>query len=180
MSNILVGVTGSIAAYKACDIVRTFMKKGHSLRCVMSKDAKRFITGLTLETLSGKKVIEDMFLLSDQRRPEHISLAEEADLILIAPATADIIAKIASGICDDILTCTVYATDVPVVIAPAMNDKMYRNPILQDKIKYLKDKGYNFISPIEGKLACGTEGVGHIAPVEAIVEKVENIFKNNP
>lgn len=178
-NSILIGVTASIASYKACDIVRSFIKKGYSVRCVMTSDAKWFITQLTLETLSGKKVISDMFALPEGRRPEHIALADEADLVLIAPATADIIGKIASGICDDILACTVSACDKPVVFAPAMNDKMFNNPITQDKIKYLRSKGYYFVPPIKGPLACGSEGVGCLAPIETIVETVEKILKNN-
>ena len=175
--NILLGVTGSIASYKACDIIGTFRKKGHSVRCVMSPDAGQFITPLTLETLTGKKVISNMFSLPDNRDPVHISLADEADIILIAPATADIIAKIAAGICDDILTCTVCASDSPVLFAPAMNDKMFKNPIVRDKIEYLTGKGYHFVGPVEGTLACGREGIGHLAPLENIIKETEKILK---
>ncbi len=175
--SILLGVTGSIAGYKACDLVNIFRKKGYSVRCVMSRDAKWFITPLTLETLTGKKVIKKMFPLQEERDPVHISLADEADLILIAPATADIISKIAGGICDEILTCTVCAATSPVLIAPAMNDRMFNNPIIQDNIKYLRDKGYHFIDPVRGHLACGYEGVGHLAPVEKIVDEAEKILK---
>lgn len=173
---ILLGVTGSIASYKACDLIGFFRKKGFTVRCVMSRDAGRFITPLTLETLSGEKVISRMFRLPDNRDPIHVSLADEADLILIAPATADIIAKIAAGLCDDILTCTVCASDRPVLFAPAMNDKMFNNPIVQEKIKYLREKGYHFIDPVEGRLACGREGIGHLAPLGKIVEEAERIL----
>ena len=174
--NIVLGVTGSIAAYKACDLVSILRKKGYSVRCVMSKDAKWFVTPLTLETLTQNKVVKDMFRLPDKRDPVHISLAEGADLILVAPATADVISKIASGVCDDILCCTVFASDCPVLFAPAMNDKMYNNSIIQDKISYLQDKGYHFIGPVKGHLACGREGIGHLAPVEDIVEQVDKIL----
>ena len=174
--NILLGVTASIASYKACEIIRLLKKKDFSVRCAMTEDAKEFITPLTLETLSGKKVAADLFSLPEERNPKHISLSDEADLILIAPATADIIGKVASGICDDILTCAVCSSNAPVVFAPAMNDKMFSNPIVQDKINYLKDKGCYFVDPVEGALACGREGTGHLAPVEQIVEKVENIL----
>ena len=116
---LVLGVTGSIAAYKACELISRFRKKGHTVKCVMSPDARHFITPLTLETLSGNKVIDSMFDLPDRRDPVHISLAEEADIFLIAPATADVIAKAAAGICDDILTCTLCATARPVVFAPA-------------------------------------------------------------
>ncbi|MFH1878399.1 MAG: flavoprotein [Candidatus Omnitrophota bacterium] len=177
--NILLGVTGSIAAYKACDLIGLFRKKGYSVRCVMSDDAKWFITPLTLETLSGNKVIQDMFSLPEQRKPEHIALAEEADVILIAPATADIIAKTAAGIADNILTCTIFAADKPVIFAPAMNDKMFNNPILRDKIEYLIKKGYFFAGPVEGTLACGRQGMGHLAPLEKIVEETEKALSEN-
>jgi phosphopantothenoylcysteine decarboxylase/phosphopantothenate--cysteine ligase len=174
--NILLGVTGSIASYKACDLVGLLRKSGHSVRCVMSRDAKWFVTPLTLETLTGQKVVRDMFRLPENRDPVHVSLAEEADIILIAPATADVIGKIASGIADDILTCTICASACPVVFAPAMNDRMYNNPIVQDKMEYLRGKGYHFIDPVIGHLACGREGIGHLAPLERIVEETEKIL----
>jgi phosphopantothenoylcysteine synthetase/decarboxylase len=174
--NILLGVTASIASYKACEIIRLLQKKDFSVRCAMSKDAKEFITPLTLETLSGEKVATDLFSLPEERSPKHISLSDEADLILIAPATADIISRVAAGICDDVLTCSICSSNAPVVFAPAMNDKMFTNPIIQDKINYLKDKGYHFVDPIEGALACGREGKGHLAPLEKIVEQVEKLL----
>jgi len=150
---ILLGVTGSIASYKACDLINRFRERGFSVKCAMSRDAKWFVTPLTLETLTGEKVAEDMFRLPETREPAHIALSEEADIILVAPATADIIAKIASGICDDILTCAVCSSSCPVIFAPAMNDKMYNNPIIQDRIKYLREKGYHFVEPVVGHLA---------------------------
>ena len=173
---VLLGVTGSIASYKACALVGLFRKKGYKVRCVMSPCARHFVTRTALEVLSGQKVIDDMFCLPENRAPGHISLAEEADIVLIAPATADVIGKIAAGICDDILTCTVCSTDRPVLLAPAMNDKMYLNVIVQDKIEYLKEKGYFFVGPVKGHLACGREGIGHLAPLEKIVEQAENIL----
>lgn len=174
--NIVLGITASIAAYKACDIVSSLRKKGFSVHCVMSQDSAHFVTPLTLETLSGNKVTDSMFSVPDNRDPVHISLADKADLVLIAPATSDIIGKISGGICDDILTCTIAATRAPVLIAPAMNDNMYRNPILQDKIMYLKEKGYRFAGPVEGHLACGRTGVGHLAPLEDIVNETEKLL----
>lgn len=173
MKNILLGVTGSIACFKACELIGIFRKKGYNVRCVMSKDAKRFVTQLTFETLTGQKVIDDMFELPEEREPVHISLADYADIILIAPATADIIGKIASGLCDDILTCTVCASSCPVIFAPAMNDKMYNNLIVQDNIKYLSEKGYYFIPPVQGHLACGRGGIGHLASIETIAAEIE-------
>ncbi len=175
--NILLGVTGSIASYKACEIISQLRKEAYNVRCVMSKDAKWFVTPLTLETLSGQKVIDDMFRLPEGRDPVHISLADEADLILVAPATADIIGRVSSGICDDILSCVICACKKPVVFAPAMNDNMFTNPIIQDKIRYLKEKGYHFIDPVVGRLACGRDGIGHLAPVEKILGGVKKILE---
>jgi len=174
---ILLGVTGSIASYKACDLINRFRERGFSVKCAMSRDAKWFVTPLTLETLTGEKVAEDMFRLPETREPAHIALSEEADIILVAPATADIIAKIASGICDDILTCAVCSSSCPVIFAPAMNDKMYNNPIIQDRIKYLREKGYHFVEPVVGHLACGREGMGHLAPLDKIIERVESLLE---
>lgn len=177
--NILLGVTGSIASFKACDLIGLLRKKGFSVRCAMSRDAKWFVTPLTLETLSGKKVAIDMFSLPENKDPYHISLADEADLILIAPATADMIGKIANGLADDILACTLFASRVPVIFAPAMNDNMFNHPIIQENIKQLKDKGFHFVGPVEGHLACGREGIGHLAPLEEIVEAVEKLLGNS-
>lgn len=174
--NIILGVTASIAAFKACDLVGLLKKSGYSVSCMMTRDAKWFVTPLTLETLSGEKVVDDMFSLPEKREPVHISLSDKADLILIAPATADVIGKIASGICDDIVTCTVCSADCPVLFAPAMNDRMFANPIVQEKIQYLKDKGYHFIDPVKGHLACGREGVGHLAPLETIVKETDRLM----
>jgi len=174
---ILIGITASIAAYKACEIISRLRKKGYIVKCAMSRDAQWFITPLTLETLTGHEVARDMFRLPGERDPAHISLAEEADLILVAPATADIIGKTASGICDDILTCVICASSCPVVFAPAMNDRMFANRIVQDNIHYLRSKGFFFIDPVVGDLACGREGMGHLAPVETIVKKAEKYLK---
>jgi len=174
---VLLGVTASIAAYKACDLVNLFRRKGFAVKCVMTRDAEHFITPLTLETLTCAKVVTDMFLLPETRNPLHIALAEEADIIVVAPATADIIGKVAAGICDDILTCAICATERPVLFAPAMNSKMYSNPIIRDKISYLKSKGYRFVGPIEGHLACGQRGMGHLASPENILKEAEKLLK---
>ncbi|MFH1798415.1 MAG: flavoprotein [Candidatus Omnitrophota bacterium] len=175
--NILLGITGSIAAYKSCELIRLFQKKGYFVRCAMSRGAEWFVTQLTLETLTGNKAAKDMFALPQDREPAHISLAEEADVILVAPATADIIARVAAGLCDDILTAAICASSCPVIFAPAMNDKMYNNPIVKDNIKYLKEKGYQFIYPVRGELVCGREAKGHLAPLEEIVRETEKCLK---
>ena len=173
---VLLGITASIAAYKACELVSLFKKQDFSVKCMMTLDACNFITPLTMETLTGQKVACEMFALPENRSPEHIALSEETDIILIAPATADIISKVAGGLCDDIVSCTVCASTKPVVFAPAMNENMYNNPIIQEKIQYLKDKNYYFIDPVEGNLACGKKGIGHLASTSKIVEEIKKIL----
>lgn len=168
---IIVGITGSVAAYKACDVISGLRQIGHNTTVVMTKEAAEFITPLLLGYLSSNTVYTDMFEAPEAWSPEHISLADKASLILIAPATANIIAKIANGICDDLLTCIVMATKAPVLIAPAMNSNMYAHKATQDNIKRLKLFGYKFIGPAEGRLACGTTGLGHIASTEEIVKE---------
>jgi phosphopantothenoylcysteine decarboxylase/phosphopantothenate--cysteine ligase len=176
--NIILGVTASIAAYKACDIIRRLKEKEFSVTVIMTKDAEEFITPLTLQTLSGNKVHRGMFdLASEEYNIEHVSLADKADAILVAPATANIIGKVANGLCDDLLSCVIMATKAPVVFAPAMNDGMYSNKILQDNIAKLKALGYKFISPVKGKLANGKIGIGHLAELDTIIKEVATVIK---
>jgi phosphopantothenoylcysteine decarboxylase/phosphopantothenate--cysteine ligase len=177
MKKVLLAVTASIAGYKACDLIRLLRDKDYDVKCLMSKAARWFITEMTLETLSGNKVVCDIFSPPATKIPEHISLAEERDIILVAPATADILAKTACGICDDIVTCTICAFDKPVIFAPAMNDKMYRNPIVRRNIEKLKSNGYHFVGPVNGHLACDSYGEGHIAPPEEIISFIEDLCK---
>ncbi|MBR3145695.1 MAG: bifunctional phosphopantothenoylcysteine decarboxylase/phosphopantothenate--cysteine ligase CoaBC [Bacilli bacterium] len=175
--NIVIGITGGIAAYKACGIVSYLKSEGANVDVIMTKNACEFITPLTLETLSGNKVITDMFERPDHREVEHISLARKADLFLIVPATANILGKVANGIADDMLSTTIMATKAPVVFAPAMNDGMYSNPIVQDNIKKLRDYGYKFIEPATGHLACGYDGKGKLAKNEDIIDYVKVLVK---
>ena len=175
--NIVVGITGGIAAYKACDIVSYLKKDGFNIDVIMTKNACEFITPLTLETLSGNKVITDMFERPDHREVEHISLAKKANLFLIVPATANILGKVANGIADDMLSTTIMATKAPVIFAPAMNDGMYSNPIVQDNIKKLENYGYKFIEPATGHLACGYDGKGKLAKKEDIIDYVRELIK---
>lgn len=175
--NIVIGITGGIAAYKACGIVSFLKKEGANVDVIMTEHAKEFITPLTLETLSGNKVIIDMFKRPDYINVEHISLAAKADLFLIVPATANIIGKVANGIADDMLTTTIMATKTPVVFAPAMNNQMYENMIVQDNIKRLKKFGYKFIEPEIGHLACGYEAKGKLPKNETIIENVKRLIK---
>jgi len=168
--HIILGVTGSIAAYKSGDVVRRLREAKCDVSVVMTREAEQFITPLTLSALSGKKVYRSFFEESDAWQMPHIGLAREADAVLIAPATANVIGKIAAGIADDLLTCIVLATKAPILVAPAMNDEMFRNPIVQKNIRILTDElGVRTINPIEGQLACGTFAEGHLAEVETIV-----------
>jgi phosphopantothenoylcysteine decarboxylase/phosphopantothenate--cysteine ligase len=174
---VILGVTASIAIYKACDIVRALRNEGINVVVLMSARAEELVRPLVFQSLSGNKVHRGMFEEPEAWQIEHIGLAEQADCVLIAPATANVIAKIAGGICDDLLTCVVCATKAPVVIAPAMNENMYLNRITQGNIKKLEGLGYKFCSPRCGKLACGKTGTGCLAAVEDIVKQVKGILK---
>lgn len=174
---VIVGVTGSIAAYRACEIVGALRRSGFDVKVVLTEDGARFITPLTLQALSCNKVFTDMFEMPDVWNPVHTSLADSASLILIAPATASIIGKLACGVCDDLLTCVVYASNAPVLIAPAMNEKMYNHKIVQENIAKLKKIGYSFVGPIKGHLACGHDAIGHIADTDDIVKEVKRLVK---
>lgn len=171
MKKIILGVCGSIAAYKAGDLVRRLREKDCAVSVVMTKEAQQFITPLTLGSLSGNKVYTDMFE-EGAWTMAHIDLTKEADAILIAPATANIIAKIAHGMADDLLSTLVLTTDVPLLIAPAMNDEMYANAMVAENCAKLKKHGVKLIEPVRGKLACGVVGVGHLADIEDIVKAV--------
>jgi phosphopantothenoylcysteine decarboxylase/phosphopantothenate--cysteine ligase len=175
--NIILGVTASIAIYKACDIVRKLSAEGLKVSVVMTEESTELIRPIVFQSLSGNKVYQGMFEASDTWEIEHISLADKADLVLVAPATANIIAKVASGISDDLLTCVISATKAPVLFAPAMNENMYKNKITQANIKKLESLGYKFIGPAEGRLACGRSGLGCLASVEEIVGIVKSRLK---
>ena len=170
---IILGITGGIAAYKAIELARLFIKSGASVWPVMTKASANFITPLTLQTITGNPVALDMFDLTEESRISHIELAEKADIVVVAPATANIIGKAASGIADDLLTTVIMATRAPVLFAPAMNSNMYENKIVQTNIERLKKIGCSFIGPEEGELACGYEGRGRLAPIEDIVDAAE-------
>ena len=170
---IILGITGGIAAYKAIELARLFIKSGASVWPVMTKASANFITPLTLQTVTGNPVARDMFDLTQESRISHIELAEKADIVVVAPATANIIGKVASGIADDLLTTVIMATRAPLLFAPAMNSNMYENKIVQTNIERLKKNGCSFIGPEEGELACGYEGRGRLAPVEDIMDAAE-------
>jgi len=169
---IIVGVTGGIAAYKSAEIVRSFKKRGAEVRVLMTANGAKFITPLTMETLSENDVITEMFPEKRMVGIRHISLADWADLILVAPATANFIAKVRAGLADDILSTVVISFTRKVIFAPTMNVHMYGNPIVQDNIRELSDLGYEFIEPGVGDLACGEVGRGRMAEPEEIVDRV--------
>lgn len=177
---IILGVSGGIAIYKSCEIVSRFVKLGYDVRVIMTKNATEFVTPLTFETLSNNKVVTTTFEKDREFEVEHISYAKLASAFIIAPATANVIAKLAEGICDDMLTTTVCATKAPVYICPAMNTNMYLNPVTQGNIQKLKDLGYIFIEPTEGRLACGDVGKGKMEEPINIVSIVDKALTPNP
>ena len=161
---VVLGVTGGIAVYKALDVISALRKKDVDVRVIMTKSATEFVTPLTFQSMSQNIVTTDMFAEPKAWEIQHISLAKRADVFLVAPATANIIGKVANGIADDMLSTTIMATRAKVVFAPAMNTNMYTNPIVQENIAKLKKLGYEFIEPASGRLACGDEGKGKLAP----------------
>jgi phosphopantothenoylcysteine decarboxylase/phosphopantothenate--cysteine ligase len=174
---LLLGVTGGIACYKAVELVRLLVKEGFVVQVIMTRGAMEFVTPLTFQTLSGMPVATETFNLTQESEIGHINLADSADLFVIAPATANVIGKIAAGIADDLLTTVLMATKAPVLIAPAMNIHMYENPILQENVRKLRRLGYHFIEPAEGYLACGYEGKGRLPEPEKILEEIRCLLK---
>lgn len=173
---VVIGVSGGIAVYKTLDVISRLRKLGVNVNVIMTKSATEFVTPLSFQSLSQNYVVCDMFEDPKTWDVEHISLAKRADVFLIAPATANVIGKIANGIADDMLTTTVMATKAKVLIAPAMNTNMYENPILQRNINTLKELGYNFVEPESGRLACGDTGKGKLASPETIVDEVVKLL----
>ncbi len=165
---ILVGVTGSIAAFKAAQLVSDLVREGWGVTVIMTQCAREFITPLTFASLTRRAVVSEMFSDSEQRIPQHIALADLAELLVIAPATANVVAKLAAGIADDILTCTALTMGSPIVVAPAMNDRMYANPIFQENLEKLRKHGMTVVEPGTGRLACGAYGKGRMADLENI------------
>ena len=170
---VVLGVTGSIAAYKAVDLSSRLTKEGCIVDVVMTKDAQEFVTPLPFKTLTRRPVITDLYAEDEGWKPSHIRLADEADLLLIAPATANCLAKLAHGIADDALTCIALALipSAKLFIAPAMNGKMWLHPATQTNVATLKERGAVFIGPEEGMLSCGYEGIGRLWNVEEIADK---------
>ncbi len=170
--NILLGVTGGIAAYKCPDLVRLLEKGSAEVKVIMTDNSKHFVSKLALQTVSKNAVYDDMFPTSGEWNPAHISHADWADILLIAPATANVIGKLANGIADDALSTTFLAFDKQVFIAPAMNDRMYAHPMVQENIAKLKRIGVQFIEPADGELACGTCGKGKMEDITNIAAVV--------
>ena len=166
---VVLGVTGSIAAYKACELVRLLVKRGDDVHVVMTEHARAFVTPLTFRTLSRNEVACDLFNEPRDWKPGHVSLAAAADLVAVAPATANILAKMAHGLADDLLSSTLRATRAPVIVAPAMNDGMWENPATQANVAALTARGVRIVSPGVGDLACGMAGAGRMAePAEIL------------
>lgn len=177
---VVLGVTGGIAAYKACEIVRELRKESANVHPILTASGAQFITPLTLQTLAKNPVVTDLFNLISESEIGHISLAQRAHLMLIAPATANVIGKIRNGIADDMLSTVVMATAAPVLLAPAMNSQMYASAAVRENISVLKERGFHFVEPDEGELACGTVGPGRLADVEKILEMARILLSEKP
>jgi phosphopantothenoylcysteine decarboxylase/phosphopantothenate--cysteine ligase len=173
---VVLGVTGGIAAYKAVDLLRLLTKAGAEVHVVMTRSAREFVTPLTFQTLSGNPVHTELFSLIQEQDIGHISLADRADLLLVAPATANLVGKVANGVADDLLTTTIMATKAKVLFAPAMNSNMWENPIYKDNQKFLEGLGYHFIEPATGELACGWEGQGKLPDPQIIFNAAHSLI----
>lgn len=176
MKKIILGVTSSISAYKACDLTRLFVNAEYSVHVVLTENATHLVSPLTLEILSGNHVHTQSFV-EENRKMGHIELKKDASLLLVAPATANIIGKFANGIADDLLSTTFLSVKCPILIAPAMNPNMWAHPALQENIKRLKSWGVKFIDPEKGKVACGDEGEGRLADIEKVFEAAKSALK---
>lgn len=175
---IVLGVTGGIACYKACEIVRLLKTAGYDVHVVMTKAASEFVTAMTFQALSQNPVRSNIFDLTEESQMGHIALADTADLILVAPATANFIGRVAHGLCNDLLTTVVCATKAPVWLAPAMNVNMFENPLVQENIKKLEKLHYRMLGPDQGSLACGWEGMGRMLDPEEMLKEVNKFFKS--
>ena len=171
-AHILLGVTGSIAAFKAADLTAHLTKEGAEVVVIMTRGARRFVAPLTFETLSRRPVITSMWSRAQAIEPIHVELSDWADLLVVAPATANFIGKLAHGIADDMLSCTAIAVKTPPLIAPAMNDRMYRHPAVQANIRTLQERECVFVGPVEGRLASGKIAMGRMAEIEDIVAAI--------
>jgi len=177
---VVVGIGGGIAAYKVCQVVSQLAQKGCGITCTLTEAGTRFVTPLTFQTLTHRQVFTSLWQAEGHYDPQHLSLTERADLILIAPATADLIGKFAAGIGDDLVTTLMLGQNSPALLAPAMNTHMWDNPVVQRNVATLRELGYAFVGPEEGRLACGTTGTGRMAEPETIIKTVAEILKKQP
>jgi phosphopantothenoylcysteine decarboxylase/phosphopantothenate--cysteine ligase len=177
---VLLAVTGGIAAYKVCDAVSKLVQRGAGVTVAMTQAARHFIGPLTFQALTGRSALTDLWSADESRDVQHIALTARADLLVVAPATANIIGKIAAGIADDVVTTLVISADSPVLLAPAMNDRMWNNPIVQRNVQALKDGGYAFVGPAEGWLACRSIGPGRMVESSELLEAVAAALKARP
>lgn len=177
---VVLGVTGGIAAYKAADLTSKLVQRGDQVQVVLTRSARRFVTALTFQSLSGRAVVHDLWQDPPEDRPIHITTSAWGDVLVVAPATANIIGKVAHGIADEILSSTILAAGCPVVIAPAMNDRMWRNPIVQENVKKLEGHGYRIVPPGMGWLADGYSGVGRLAEIPAILSAIDAARPQRP
>lgn len=177
---IIVAVCGGIAAYKVADVVSKLVQLGAGVTVAMTAEARQFITPLTFEALSGRKVRTGTFDLVESSDPQHIALTERADLMLVAPATANIIAKVAHGLCDDLVSLMIAAAACPVVFAPAMNNRMWDNPIARENVAKLTSLGYRFIGPEAGWLACRNVGAGRLTEPANIIDEIKTLLRHPP
>ena len=176
---VVLGITGSVASYKAADIASKLTQAGARVEVVMTEAATKFITPLTLRSITGRPVVTDMFELASEFSIEHVALAEAADVVVIAPATANVIAKLAGGISDDELTCTVLATEAPVIVAPAMHASMFHNSITQENLSKLKARGFAVVGPEHGWLASGEIGLGRLADTDKIINTISKVLSRS-
>lgn len=177
---IIVGVCGGIAAYKVADVVSKLVQLGAGVTVCMTREARKFVTPLTFEALSGRPVRREPFKLVETSDSQHIGLTERADLMLVAPATANILAKVATGLCDDLVSLMICAAASPVVFAPAMNNRMWSHPVTTENVEKLRRIGYQFIGPEAGWLACRNVGAGRLSEPAKIVEEVTRMLVSNP
>ncbi|MDR3071245.1 MAG: phosphopantothenoylcysteine decarboxylase [Endomicrobium sp.] len=175
--NIVLGICGGIAAYKSCDIIRRLVGLEASVECILTRDGSKFVTPLTLQTLSRNKVRTDMFEIQNSWEIDHVSLAKKADVVVVVPATADTIARLAIGVADDLLACTILASRASVLLCPAMNPNMFHHKATRNNIEILKSYNYQFVMPEKGELACGDFGDGRLADVSVIIAAIMEIFK---
>ena len=174
--NVILGVTGSVAAYKAASVLRGLLAKGHVVQVVMTAAAQQLVTATTFRALSGRPVVTEMFIPEGGADLQHIRLADWVDVLAIVPATANFLGKAAGGIADEILSCTWMACECPKIIAPAMNDRMWRAAPVRRNVEYLRSlPGVMFVGPTEGKLASGKTAIGHLAPVEGIIAAIDSL-----